>query len=190
MRNCWIAVTQWLRTCWLIIYLHGIAWHNRELRIIWRICLFSSLSRLMEVARRMNESVKKISRFSSMIRSTPKKRPTIAALQKDRGKASNSKQVSYGKNEARQSWWTKKAVVSLSSGWKIMSSTCLRLNSFFQSQIRKIRGTTHTIGRKAIRWNSVIQENLLTRSTKSEKFCFKKIVTINDLTFPSMVPEA
>lgn len=41
--------------------------------------------------------------IKSLIRSTPKKRPTIATVEKYKGsKASTSKKVSYGKIEARR----------------------------------------------------------------------------------------
>lgn len=63
----------------------------------------------MEAARRKIESVRKTSmsslmiQSSSLVRSVPKKRLTIATVEKDKGvKTFSSKKSSYGKREARQ----------------------------------------------------------------------------------------
>lgn len=64
---------------------------------------FSSFLWLMEVLRRVNESVKRTARFSAIIRLMSKKKPTITMVEKRKGaeKGSNSKNVTYGKKEIK-----------------------------------------------------------------------------------------
>lgn len=62
MRKPWNAVIEWMKKCFLIFAFHG---KTEEYRVFLENLSFPSFSKLMEAAKRTNESVHKSSRFNT-----------------------------------------------------------------------------------------------------------------------------
>lgn len=98
-----------------------------------------------------------------MVRSSPNKRPMIAAVRKGKGvKASDSRRASYGKRLARQFsvlppfQSVAKKVADLLEQWvKDLVIRLLKVEFSLHSQIKRMEAIVRIVEERAIHWNSV-----------------------------------